>query len=163
MSEWRSLTGPEIVDLATRLESLAWSWQMDDVSDLAAHFGWTVLRAKADWVMLDVGFGMASGSILGRDGRADTIELAVTDNTDGEARSGVLLRDTFAEMTAALRGALGEPTTLIPGEQPEVRWVGDDATLRLTCLSSAVHLSLVTNARIALDDESAALNEQDWA
>lgn len=78
MTGWRALTDDEIVELATGLRSLDWSWQLQDVPAIAARIDWKVLMTRKDWVMLDCGFGLSSGSVNGRDGVAESIELMVT-------------------------------------------------------------------------------------
>jgi hypothetical protein len=79
MTEWRATTEAEIVELASRLQSFDWSWQMADVPRLAAAFGWQVQSSRQDWVMLDDGFGMGSGFVRGSDGQVEDIELQVTE------------------------------------------------------------------------------------
>ncbi|MBF6332781.1 DUF6301 family protein [Nocardia transvalensis] len=160
MTDWQQLTDAEIVDLATRLRTIDWSWRMEDVTKLADQFGWRVLRARPDWVMLDNGFGMASGRVGGRRGHAEDIDLRVTgfatDDSDGRAQ----VRDAFTRMVAALTSSLGEPTLRKPGKAPEVRWAGTTTTLRLVQLSASVKLHLVTNAALASHDETVELEEQ---
>lgn len=156
MTGWRALDDTEIVDLALRLRSLHWSWRLVDVPDLAAEFGWHVERIGPHSVRLDVGFGLASGRVDGRDGQAKHIVQSVTDSDSDEVDN---VWDAFARMTRALTGALGEPTKRLPGEYPQVRWAGPQQTLALTALPSVVKLELVPNEQLALDDEGEALAE----
>jgi hypothetical protein len=159
MSEWRTLTDTEIAELATRLRDVDWSWQLEDVPALAAAFGWKVLSTRQDWVLLDDGFGLASGEIHGRDGRAEAIELQITDPSSDDAAGRALVRDRFVRMTGTLSIVLGEPTSRLPGESPEIRWAGPATTLVLIQLRS-IHLHLLTNRYLAADDEVIALHEQ---
>ncbi|CAM4390081.1 DUF6301 domain-containing protein [Nocardia ninae] len=160
MTEWRALSDAEIIELATRLLSLDWSWQMSEVPELASAFGWQIQSARPRSVILDVGFGMASGRVHGRDSRAEIVELAVTTRATGDGAERALVLDTFARMTTALTTALGAPARRIPGELPEIRWAGEETTLRLLCMSSSVRLSLETNSWLALHDETIELQEQ---
>ncbi|MET8871040.1 DUF6301 family protein [Nocardia sp. NPDC004604] len=156
MTVWRALDDTEIVELALRLRSLHWSWRLVDVPDLAAEFGWHVERIGPHSVRLDVGFGLASGRVDGRDGQARHIVQSVTDRDSDEADN---VWDAFVRMTRTLTGALGEPTTRIPGEDPEVRWAGPQQTLALKAFPSVVNLKLVPNEQLAFDDEGDALVE----
>ncbi|MET9027633.1 DUF6301 family protein [Nocardia sp. NPDC004168] len=161
MTEWRALTDSEIVDLATGLRSLDGSQPMDAVPRLAEAFGWKVLTAHPDRAMLDAGFGMASGKIHGRAGLIVDIKLRVTDfapdDADGRARS----RDAFVAMVAALTGALGEPTTRVPGATAEVRWAGPETTLVVADLGRSVQLSSTANSWLELHDQAVELEQQE--
>ncbi|MEU2177739.1 DUF6301 family protein [Nocardia sp. NPDC019219] len=161
MTEWRALTDSEIVDLAAGLRSLDGSQPMDAVPRLAEDFGWKVLTAHPDRAMLDAGFGMASGKIHGRAGLIVDIKLRVTDfapnDADGRSRS----RDAFAAMAAALTGALGDPTTRVPGVTAEVRWAGPETTLVLEDLGRSVQLSLTANSWLRLHDQAVELGRQE--
>ncbi|MFI9406461.1 DUF6301 family protein [Nocardia sp. NPDC052316] len=161
MTEWRALTDEEIVDLATKLRSLEWSWRMDDAAQVADTFGWEIAVAEPKFVMFDAIFGFDSAGIIGWDGRADYITVEVTgdgrDTSPGQAQT----RDAFVRMSAALTGALGEPTTRKPGTSPEIRWAGTETTLVLQKVKSAVELTLLTNAKLALRDQAVELEGQD--
>lgn len=158
MTGWRALDDAVIVELALRLRSLRWSWRLVDVPELAADFGWDVERIGPHSVRLDVGFGLASGRVDGRDGQAKHIVVSVTDSDADDVDS---VWDAFVRMTRALTGALGAPTTRIPGEYPQVRWAGPRQTLVLIALPSVVNLELVPNEQLALDDEGEALAEEE--
>ncbi|WP_240772492.1 DUF6301 family protein [Nocardia sp. CS682] len=110
--------------------------------------------------MLDVGFGMASGGVQGRDGRAEVIEVAVTARATRDATGRALLRDSFSRLASALTDALGEPSSQLPGEIPEIRWAGEETTLQLVSLPTTVRLFLVTNAWLALHDATVELQER---
>ncbi|MGY4103833.1 DUF6301 family protein [Nocardia sp. R16R-3T] len=156
MPGWRALSDTEIIERALRLRSLHWSWRLADVPDLAAEFDWRIERISPHSVRLDVGFGLASGRVDGSDGQAKHIVQSVTDRNSDEADN---VWDAFVRMTHALTGALGEPTTRIPGEDPEVRWAGPQQTLMLKAFPSVVNLKLAPNEQLALDDEGDALVE----
>ncbi|WP_433523849.1 DUF6301 family protein [Nocardia pseudovaccinii] len=162
MTGWRALTDDEIVELATGLRSLDWSWQLQDVPGLAARFDWQMLVARKDWVMLDCGFGLSSGAVTGLDGVAESIKLKVTDSASEDASGRAMVRDAFARMTDAITGALGEPTARIPGETAEIRWAFPETTLRLKNLSLAhtVQLMYQTNASLAAFDRSIEFEQQ---
>lgn len=160
MTEWRALGDTEVVDLATRLFSLDWSWRMADVPQLAAEFGWQVQSLRERSAILDVGFGMASGGVEGRADQAEVIEVAVTDRTASDAAGQASLRDAFARMVSALTDELGAPSKQLPGEEPEVRWAGEKTTLQVICLETMVCLYLVTNSWLAMHDKTVELQEQ---
>ncbi|WP_280234054.1 DUF6301 family protein [Nocardia cyriacigeorgica] len=158
MTEWRALSEGEVTDLATRLRSLEWSWQVADGPELAERFGWRVLLSEPEWVLLDTGLGTGSGEIRGEEEKAVAIEVRVTEFADATERART--RDAFALMADALTDALGAPSARIPGEFPQIRWAGAESTLVLQDMAVSVVLTLVTNARLAADDRNAELEEQ---
>ncbi|QIS01697.1 hypothetical protein F5X71_04670 [Nocardia brasiliensis] len=160
MAEWRALTDEEIVELATRLRSLQWSWRLDDAGTVAAEFGWEVVLAEPNWVMLDVGLGVDTGRFVGWEGQADYITVQVTGGARDQSPERAQTRDAFARMAAALTAAFGEPTTRKPGKSAEVRWAGAETTVMLQFSGVVVELSLVTNAKQALRDQAVELEEQ---
>ncbi|WP_405167254.1 DUF6301 family protein [Nocardia sp. NBC_01499] len=160
MTEWRALTDDEIVDLATRLRSVQWSWLLEDAPALAEAFGWTVVMAEPEWVMLDTGFGMGSGRIAGSDAQAEYIRARVAGPASDDAAGHALSRDTFATMSTALTGALGDPTERKPGKSAEIRWADEETTLVLKDVEVGVQLSLLANTKLAMRDRAIALEDQ---
>ncbi|WP_330251619.1 DUF6301 family protein [Nocardia sp. NBC_00565] len=162
MTGWHALTDDEIVELTTGLRSLDWSWQLQDVPAIAARFDWQILMTRKDWVMLDCGFGLSSGSVDGRDGVAESIKLMVTDSASEDATGRAMVRDALVRMTDTITGALGEPTARMPGESAEIRWAFPETTLRLKNLSLAhtVQLTYQTNASLAALDRSIEFEQQ---
>jgi hypothetical protein len=160
MTEWRALTDDEIVELATRLRSLAWPSPLDDVPQLVAGFGWKVITTRSEWVMLDTGFGMGSGKVRARDGMAMELMVRVTDFVAEEAAGRARVLDQFVRMFTALTGGIGAPTARIPGASPEIRWGGAQASLVLRDLEVAVELALIANSWLASDDRAIELQEQ---
>ncbi|NKY27760.1 DUF6301 family protein [Nocardia gamkensis] len=160
MTEWRALDDAQIVELATRLLSLDWSWRMADTPQLAAEFGWEVQSLGAKSAILDTGFGMASGGVQGRDEHAEVIEVAVTSRATRDTAGRASLRDAFARMASVLTDGLGAPSSQHPGEDPEIRWAGEKTTLQLVCLRTTVRLYLVTNSWLAMHDKTVELQEQ---
>lgn len=142
----------EIVELTQQLRTLDWSWRLEDVPELAAKFGWRVEISSADWAMLDTGFGLSSGQVFGRDGKANDIKVILTGFPDEGIGGRDLVRDAFAQITETVTAALGEPTARTPGEVPEVRWAGPETTLILRDLSVTVALHLTTNNSLAIHD-----------
>lgn len=160
MTEWRALTDGEIVELASRLRSLEWSWRLDDAAQLASVFGWTVVMARGNWAMLDSGFGSGSAKLTGRDGQVGELKVQVTDFASDDAPQGSQTRDAFAGMVAALSAAFGEPTDRIPGAVPEIRWAGAETTLVLRDPGTVVELYLMANPWLADHDAAVDLEEQ---
>ncbi|MGY1934188.1 DUF6301 family protein [Nocardia gipuzkoensis] len=160
MTEWRTLSDAEIIELATRLRSLDWSWRMSDIPQLAAEFGWDVQSLGERSAILDVGFGMASGGVQGRGDQAEVIEVAVTSRASRDDAGQASLRDSFARMASTLTSSLGEPSSRQPGEDPEIRWAGEKTTLQLVCLRTTVRLYLVTNSWLVMHDKTIELQAQ---
>lgn len=160
MTEWRALSDAEIAETATRLRSLDWSWRMADIPELAAEFGWRVLTTRPNWVMLDTGYGLASGRIHGHNEAAEEVELRVSDFAAEDPVGRARARDAFARMTTALTDALGEPTERQPGASAEIRWAARTTTIRLIVLSVSVHLHLVTNSYLAIHDKMVKLDRR---
>src|SRR5438128_1235892 len=131
MTEWRFLSAAEISKLGADLTQHDWSWRMAEVPELAAAFGWLVMSASPERVILDIGFGIGSGFAYGRGGLTQRIELRVTTFADEEPASRELVHDVFVDMTAALSSTVGTPSVRKPGRSPEIRWIGKMRTLRL--------------------------------
>ncbi|MEV0252274.1 DUF6301 family protein [Nocardia sp. NPDC050712] len=159
MSELSTLTDADLVDLATRLRDLRWSWQFSDFAGLAADFGWTVLSTGEDRARFDCGFGPTSGSARGNGGRVQVMELAVTGFAPKDEAGQDAVNDAFARMTAALTTALGAPTAKLP-EATEIRWAGPEATLRLLGGPVRINLAVATNGWLANNDEAIELERQ---
>ncbi|ATL67398.1 DUF6301 family protein [Nocardia terpenica] len=160
MTEWRRLTDSEVVDLATRLRSFNWSWRLADVPILADAFGWQVQTTRPDWVLLDDGFGMASGHVHGRNGAVESIELRVTDYATDDPRGREQVRDAFAGMAVALGASFGEPSARKPGESAEIRWAGPDTTVQLIRVGNSVRLHLVANDYLRDRDRAVELEAE---
>lgn len=88
---------------------------------------------------------------------AERVRLRLTDHT----RRWDQTLDAFARMSTALRDVLGEPTDRSPGRYAAIHWAGTDTTLVLERSGSSVYLELVTNKRLALDEELRQLDEMD--
>ncbi|MFC9993659.1 DUF6301 family protein [Nocardia sp. NPDC127526] len=160
MREWRALTDTELVELATRLRSLEWSWNLADAPQLVADFGWKLNNTLSELVKFDSGFGRSTGSVSSLGGRAAEISVQVTSYAEEDAAGRARIVDAFAGYTAALTDAFGAPSARIPGKYPEIRWVHGETTLRLIALSVAVDLGLMTNEGLARHDEIVRLQEQ---
>jgi hypothetical protein len=154
VTEWRAPSATELADLATRLRDLDWSWELSDVPELVAEFGWRVVVTRPNWVMLDTGLGIGSGKVHGEDGKAVRIETRLTDFVEEDAAGTARLRAVFDEMTGVLTEVLGEPAALIPGRWPQIRWAGQAQTVVLAQSPVSVVLYLVTDARLARDDRN---------
>ncbi|MBF6332784.1 DUF6301 family protein [Nocardia transvalensis] len=139
---WPALDDNEIVDLATRLRSLVWSWRMDDTLGLMAAFGWTVRKFEPDRITLDTKLATADGYMLGDGSQADCIDVVVTGPTTDDQAGRTRLEDTFARMTTALTDSLGGPTERIFGDVPRIRWAGQETVLTLTHEPPYIHLLL---------------------
>ncbi|WP_405164841.1 DUF6301 family protein [Nocardia sp. NBC_01499] len=160
VTEWRALGDTEVVDLAAELRSLVWSWRMDNLLRLLVVFGWQdPIIESSDWVRFDSGLGPGSCDVIGSDGEAERIEVAVTTLAADDSAGRAEVHDVFARMTAALIATLGEPTGRILEAIPEIRWAGAETTLLLTDLLLMVRLRLVSNAWLADYDEANGLQE----
>nr|WP_228537057.1 DUF6301 family protein [Nocardia sp. XZ_19_231] len=136
------------------MRDLDWSWELSDVPELVAEFGWRAVVSRPNWVMLDTGLGVSSGKVHGEDGRAVRIETRLTDFVDEDAAGTARLRTVFADTAGVLTEVLGEPTSRIPGQWPQIRWAGPAQTVVLAQSPVSLVLYLVTNARLAADDRN---------
>ncbi|QBS39875.1 DUF6301 family protein [Nocardia sp. CS682] len=158
---WRELGDAELVDVADKLRSLVWSWRMDNLMRLLVVFGWQDPIFKSpDWVRFDSGLGPGTCDVMGRDGEAERIEVAVTTLAADDAAGRAGVHDAFARMTTALTATLGEPSARIADVIPEIRWSGEETTLLLTDLLLMVRLRLVTNTWLAEYDEANGVQGQ---
>lgn len=160
MTEWRTPSAGDLTYLVTRLRDLDWSWNLADVPELAAGFGWRVVLARPNWVLLDTGLGAGSGKVHGASGKAVRIDTRLTDFVEEDAAGAERIRTAFAELAAVLTATLGEPTGRIPGRWPQIRWAGTGTTLVLAQSPVSVVLSLVTDARLAADDRNVEVERQ---
>ncbi|MEU1985386.1 DUF6301 family protein [Nocardia sp. NPDC019395] len=161
MTEWRTLSSPELVELVGRLRALEWSWRLADADQVATELGWQIERARPVAVVLDTGFGPGSGRIRGYDGVATEIEARVTSYTTDDDAGRDRTRAAFAEMTAALSAEFGAPTKRIPGAAPRVRWAGPATTTVLRDSGVSVALHLMTNEALAREDRAEELEQQE--
>ena len=147
MRERRVLSDQEVVDLVTGLRSLDWSWDPDGIDRVVERFGWTIESRRRRFVRMDAGFGSATGYVdFSRDGTVDSIRVAVSGSESAESADGrACVQDAFARVVAAATRALGEPTERVPGDSPEVRWRGDDATIGVTRSLVRANVYLATN------------------
>ncbi len=133
---------------------------MSDAAALIESFGWAVRAVRPGSVTFDNGFGLDRGKVLGADGRAEEIWLAVSDFAGDDDTDRDRVRDTFVRMTVALTNTLGAPTLQKPGSTPEVRWAGDTTTLRLLDLAISVELALLTNSYLAEHDRIVEMEDE---
>jgi uncharacterized protein DUF6301 len=147
MGERHVSSEQEIADLVTGLRSLEWSWDPSEVDRVAEHFGWKIVARGRRFTMLDAGFGLDTGEFEFDDaGRVARVSVAVSEPTSAKSAEGrQRVQDAFAHVVSAATGALGEPTSRLPGEQPEVRWRGDVATVGVKRFSVQVDVFLATN------------------
>ncbi|MFC5745152.1 DUF6301 family protein [Actinomadura rugatobispora] len=155
MTDLERLSDQEIAEAARRLRDLEWPRDRADVDKIADVFGWRVESRRETVARLGTRFGRATGRFTFEEGRAVRVTAAVSSFVDEEsAEERARLQDAFAGMTAAVSGALGEPTRRLPGGNPEVRWRGERSTVSLHRLSRIVNIALATNEHV---------DEHDWA
>ncbi|MGY5309585.1 DUF6301 family protein [Nocardia gipuzkoensis] len=158
---WRAMDDLAIVELALQLQSLVWSWRMDNLMRLLVVFGWRdPIIQSSDWVRFDSGLGPGSCDVIGSDGDAERIEIALTTPASDDAAGRAAVHDAYTRAAAALTGALGAPTAEIVDSSPEMRWGSEETTLLLADLASRVRLRLVTNAWLAHYDEANNLQQR---
>ncbi|MFI9636673.1 DUF6301 family protein [Nocardia sp. NPDC051929] len=152
---WRVMDDLAIVELALQLQSLVWSWRMDNLMRLLVVFGWRdPIIQSSDWVRFDSGLGPGSCDVIGSDGDAERIEIALTTLASDDAAGRAAVHDAYTRAAAALAGALGAPTAEIVGSSPEVRWSGEETTLLLTDLGLTIGLRLVANSWLTNYDQA---------
>ncbi|ATL67400.1 hypothetical protein CRH09_15540 [Nocardia terpenica] len=133
----------ELVDLATRLRGLIWSWRMDDMLGLMNVTGWTVRAVEPGRITVDTRLGTADGYVLGEGLQADCLDVLVTGPATDDEAGRARLNDTFTRMTAALIDALGEPAEqVLDDELPRVCWVDKKTVLAITREVPYIHLLL---------------------
>jgi hypothetical protein len=153
MSEWRFMSDREVADLVTGLWTLDWSWRPEEAEQLVDRFSWKVVHRGSRNLMLENEFG--PGFVDVNAGRVQRIIVAASTFADENTTEGrAFTQDAFARVVAAATRALGEPSSRRPGEFPEVRWRGAEATVTVRRSSAQVDIELATNESV--DDE-------DWA
>ncbi|WP_189954772.1 DUF6301 family protein [Streptomyces roseolus] len=164
MTRWRALSDTEVVELATRLQALDRTWELGATPSARRAPGFTrrALVIRPRWDALDTVLERedGEGARRRREREEETVERVRLRLTDHAHRWDQTL-DAFARMSTALRDVLGEPTDRSPGRYAAIHWVGTDTTLLLERSESSVYLELVTNKRLALDEELQRLDEMD--
>ncbi len=158
MTNWQAMPADEAAELASALHGLDWSWALDDASALVEKFGWHTISSRPRGMMLDIGFGLDSGSINAKNGQVTGIELQLTDYA--EAGENAQVTAAFDDIAAAITTKLGEPTARLTGPPPQYRWAGGKATIVLIRSAASVWLNLTTNSRLAADDRNIELEDQ---
>ncbi|MCC3332978.1 DUF6301 family protein [Nocardia abscessus] len=158
---WRVMGHSDTITLARQLQSLVWSWRMDNLMRLLVVFDWRdPIIQSSDWVRFDNGLGPGSCDVMGNGGHAERIEIALTTLAPDDAAGRAAVHEAFSEAAAALTAAIGAPTAEIVDSIPEIRWSGEETTLLLTDLGLMVRLCLVTNTWLAHYDEVNHLQER---
>ncbi|MEV0433794.1 DUF6301 family protein [Nocardia sp. NPDC050413] len=160
MTDFRTRTPDEVADLGTRLRTLDWSWQLDEIPDIAERFGWRVVSTSEDWAMLDTGFGLASGKVFADDGEVERVQVNLSTIGPDTGETRALVQQTYTTMAARLAADLGAPSAEIAEENRQSRWSGTNSTLILEELPSSLTLTLATNDWLDLFDEAGRLSQQ---
>ncbi|MGW0433386.1 DUF6301 family protein [Micromonospora sp. NPDC003197] len=148
----------DVVEVATRLRALDWSWQMVDAPKISTAFGWDTISSRPRRLILDTGLGPDSGNIQAKNGQVVRIEVQVTDFADAATQHRVA--EAFEAVAEAMSEKFGVPTAAQSGPPAQLRWAGPETTLLLNRLTASVWVALVTNARLAADDRNIELEEQ---
>ncbi|MGQ4619755.1 DUF6301 family protein [Nocardia sp. R7R-8] len=158
---WRVMRSSDVVELALQLQSLVWSWRMENLMHLLAEFNWRdPIIQSSDWVRFDNGLGPGSCDVIGSAGHAERIEIALTTLAPDDTAGRAAVHEAFGEAAAALTATIGEPTAEIVDSIPEIRWTGKETTLLLTDLDLMVRLCVVTNAWLTHYDEANNLQQR---
>ncbi|MEV0684046.1 DUF6301 family protein [Nocardia sp. NPDC050378] len=160
MTDFRTRTPDEVADLSSRLRTLDWSWQLDEIPAIAERFGWDVVSTDEDWAMLDTGFGLASGKVFADDGEVERIQVGLSTIGPDTSETRALVQQAYTAMTARLAADLGAPSAEITDDPRQTRWSGIDSTLILEELDRSLTLTLASNDWLDLFDEAGRLSQQ---
>jgi hypothetical protein len=155
VDELMVLREAELADLVTGLREFAESREPVDVDAIVARFGWKVADRRRVLTFIDAGFGERSGVItLNRRSGVANVEVRVSASiSPASVEARARLTDVFARDVAAIREVLGEPTALLPGEYPQVRWRGPEATIVVERDLFNVGVFLLRNSDVEFRDE----------
>ena len=150
MTTWRRASPEALRSLLAGIRDTRWSWQPEDVADLCRRMGWTLEYVAEDMGgFADAGLDVPGDqvTIMFRDGPVGDIKIRVTevvsDDVSGRDR---FMSDAFADAVDEGLAVLGEPTARLHTELPAVRWRGDDSTVLVQNVVSAVTVTWATNA-----------------
>lgn len=147
----------EIVDLATGLRTLDWSWDPAEVEPIARRFGWTDIQRSEGVLRFQVG-GHQGFADFYRSETVQRLHIPVFFPPDGDRAA---VRDAFARVVAYVAGALGEPTERLHRDSPKVRWRGAGATVQVYASidvgRAGVSLGLIRNDHVDEEDRERAL------
>lgn len=149
MTSWRSVDGESLRGVLTSLRAANWGWTPAEVTAFAKKMGWEIVDtiddkgtfAVAPWCLGedDIEFTFSHG-------RVNDIITPITDNVPAkDARGQAFLGDVLAEAAAVAEEVLGAPTQVRPGNRPQLRWRGSDATIILKHVGVAVELVWANN------------------
>jgi Family of unknown function (DUF6301) len=146
---WHALDPAAVADLLTTLRQHRWNWSTTELPQLTDRLGWTItvtLEGKGAFADTPSPLGGRDVQFTFTDDHVDEITVRVTDRVlPKTGPSQEFMQDTFAALVKAGTDALGEPTGRILGDNPQVRWCGDDTTIALMNTGVAVSVIWATN------------------
>lgn len=149
VATWRVIEPATLDALLVTLRDTRWSWTADEVPDLANRLGWSLVEMiEGKGAVADASWGVNDNQVMlsFTGDQVNDVSMRVTDTALPEsAQSQAFTQDAFADVTAAATRLFGPPTHRLKGDQPEVRWRGDDTTISITNTGPAVTIDWATN------------------
>jgi hypothetical protein len=145
--------------LLSEVRAGAFDWSLPSLELLLRRLGWTVTQERAGAGMLiDTGWGFEKAVVLleYRDDLVNSITALLTESVfDRTAEK----QDAFVDLVAQTREVLGPPTSIEPGDEPQVEW-RDPATTFIvqrtlsnvigTWARTAYHLQMLAEIKMQL-------------
>jgi Family of unknown function (DUF6301) len=154
--------------LLTDLRQCRWSWRREDLPEIATWLGWTnfeIVAGKYGEVAFadaPVSFGGEEVEARIGDGEVKTILIQVSDQPDKKTNESLIsLHRSWTELIALATELFGPPTRRTGRDNPDAQWRGEQATLSIQNVKSALVINWAGNAyqdhwnnlRRAPDDE----------
>ncbi len=157
----------EFEPLLQRWASLDWQWDRPFLDQLLAEWGWHIeaqapgiLRVRTDLPHADVAIiNLDENNELRSLSVFATATLPINEWADANAKAFV--RDAFVDVVEGVTTVLGQPTDRLPGDEPEVRWTLNGATLAVGAGPSTVELSVLSPAQVEKQAREAELRFDD--
>ncbi len=146
---WRALDAAAVADLMTKLRECRWDWSTAELPQLAGRLGWTIsvtVEGKGAFADTPWNLGDRTVRFTFKNDHVDLVRVRLTDQVMPEtSQSREFMQDTFAALVQVGSDTLGEPTGRILGDNPQVRWRGEDTTIAVMNTGVAVSLTWATN------------------
>lgn len=148
------------IDGATRIARAAsefdWTWYTDDIDRFCAVMGWELTRRGENGgdIRTDLPINRPELHASWRKRSVNYLSVWVSDIAgvaDQDQRR--ILVEGFSDVRAALVEILGQPTEILPGDEPEIRWDFPKVVLFISLDLRTIALEIVSPEHQAWKDE----------
>jgi uncharacterized protein DUF6301 len=139
--------------LLTDLHQRRWSWRRDELPEIAKALGWTnfeIVSGKAGEVAFadaPITFGGEEVEAIIGDGQVSTIMIRISEGPPKKTNESlVALHRSWIELIALAIDLFGSPTSRTGGQNPDAQWRGEQSTVSIKNVKSALVINWARNA-----------------